>query len=478
MKSSLYNFRSIYNKSLLILFSLTFIMCTACGNGTKDNINEDNEAEISSDASGKDISSDDTASEADESDMAKKFLEGFSDIEKQSSELKNSIDNDDLSQTEYNLKTGDLYALWDNTLNNLWNVLSNTLSKDEMDDLTDEENTWIADKERLIAEAGSEVEGGSMQPMVENMKGAYLTEDRVRQLIMLLPNAADYIDVTGTEYEDGNPGINSEDSDSRSEEPFRDFLENNGDVMVAYNFSDNNVMLEYDFHPGVSFSFAELTEFLDNEETVSSAASELQIAYLNNPDRKAYILSFIYRMETIAFTQYLIMSENKGQLELNYAIDGWDRRYPSFNEYGVVYDGGSNGAGAYSSSIIVPAEDFEYKTLVDQDDNAPGWDFYDPDTEDTAEPISDIMTDVLNSGNSEFTGVVFSQVIVNGRKYYYYLSDDITQNIVDEIDSIADTYNFTFDGKDKADDAIESYADELGVTAIYKSEAYVDFNTY
>lgn len=477
MKSSLYNLKSIYNKSLLVLFSLTFIICTACGNSTKDNKNADNEAEISADASEEDISSEDTALD-DDTDMAKKFLEGFSDIEKQSSELKDSIDNDDLSQTEYNLKTGELYTLWDNALNDLWNVLSNTLSKDEMDDLTDEENTWIADKERQIAEAGSEVEGGSMQPMVENMKGAYLTEDRVRQLIMLLPHAADYIDVTGTEYEDGNPGLNTDDSDNGSEEPFKDFLDNNGNVMVAYSFTDNNVMFEYDFHPGVSFSFNELKDFLNNSDITSDNEPEIQLAYLNNPNRRAYVLSFIYRMETTAFTQYLVMSENNGHLELNYAIDGWDRRYASFNEYGVVFDGGSNGAGSHSSSVVVPTKDFEYKILVDQDDNAPGWDFYDSDTGETAKPISDIMTEVFSSGKDELGSVIFTRSIVNGKKYFYYLSDNITQAIVDEIDGIADKYDFTFDGKDKVDAAIEEYARELGVDSVYNDEVYVDWVDY
>ena len=80
--------------------------------------------------------------------------------------------------------------------------------------------------------------------------------------------------------------------------------------------------------------------------------------------------------------------------------------------------------------------------------------------------------------DTEYLSVIFSQVVVNDKKYYYYLSDDITQKIVDKIDSIADKYSFTFDGKDKADAAIETYAKELGVNGIYDSETYADFKAY
>lgn len=469
----------LYKKIIFTFFATSLLVCGGCGTKYDNSVGADGSADQKTESAvSEDTNTEDESTNNETDDSAKKFLEGFSDIEKQSEDLKNMINNGDLSQTDYNLKTGDLYALWDDTLNDLWNVLEKTLSKDEMDSLIEEENTWIADRDKQIADAGSEAEGGSMQPMLENMKGAALTEERVRQLIMLLPNVTDYIDVTGTEYEDGNPGLNTDDPGQQSEDPFYDFLYKNSSVRVADNIVENNVILGYDFHPSVSYTFTELKDLLGSLEMLDGPEPEIEIAYLNNPNRNAYLISFLYTSSSERFTEFLVMSDNNGKLEINYAIDGWSRRYPTFNEYGVITDSGSNGAGAHSSSIIVPMSDFEYKTLVSQDDNAAGWDFYDEKTGENVQPISDIMSEVFELGGDEYLSVIFSQVVVNDKKYYYYLSDDITQKIVDKIDSIADKYSFTFDGKDKADAAIDAYAKELGVDGIYDSETYADFKAY
>ncbi|MBR1598988.1 MAG: DUF1311 domain-containing protein [Lachnospiraceae bacterium] len=471
----------LYGKSILIMLLLVLISCTACGNSGNSNEvsdNTQNQSESSVYETGDKELSGDAASKDDEIDAAKKFLIGFGEIEKKSEAMRKSIKEDSLSQSEYNIKSRDLCELWDDTLNKLWSVLGMTLTKEEMDKLTEEEQRWIADKEQQISDAGSEYEGGTIQPLIMNMKGADLTEERVRELVMLLPSATDYIDVTGTEYEDGNPGMNTDNSSQQSEDPFYDFLYKNGSVRVADYIVENNVILEYDFHPSVSYTFVELKDFLGSLEMLDGEEPEIEIAYLNNPDRNAYIISFLYTSSSERFTEFLVMSDNNGQLEINYAIDGWSRRYPTFNEYGVITDSGSNGAGAHSSSIIVPMADFSYKTLVSQDDNAAGWDFYDDKTGENVQPISNIMSEVFALGSDEYLSVIFSQVAVNDKKYYYYLSDDITQKIVDKIDSIADKYSFTFDGKDKADAAIEAYAKELGVEAIYDSEVYADFTAY
>ena len=85
--------------------------------------------------------------------------------------------------------------------------MGKTLSSDEMDKLTEEEQTWITDKDNQIAEAGKEYEGGSIQPMIESMKGAELTENRVRELIKLIPGgdkfaSADKVEETDDVYVD------------------------------------------------------------------------------------------------------------------------------------------------------------------------------------------------------------------------------------------------------------------------------------
>lgn len=99
--------------------------------------------------------------------------------------LEYSIQNDSLSQMEYNEKTQQLYELWDWMLNRVWDVLKQTQDAETMRALTDEELAWIALKEQEVASAGAEYEGGSIQPMVMNQKAAEMTEIRVYELMEL-----------------------------------------------------------------------------------------------------------------------------------------------------------------------------------------------------------------------------------------------------------------------------------------------------
>lgn len=100
--------------------------------------------------------------------------------------LEESIQNDLLTQLEYNEKTQKVYEIWDAALNEVWGVLKRTLDKEAMDALTVEEREWIALKEQTVAEAGADYEGGSMQSMVRNQKAAEMTKARVYQLLEML----------------------------------------------------------------------------------------------------------------------------------------------------------------------------------------------------------------------------------------------------------------------------------------------------
>lgn len=106
---------------------------------------------------------------------------------KENSELiKNSIENDPLNQNELNTKSQELFEMWDTTLNMLWDTLENTLDVETMEEVRTEQREWINQKEQTVQEAGAEVEGGSMQPMVMNLRAAALTEERVYELMELL----------------------------------------------------------------------------------------------------------------------------------------------------------------------------------------------------------------------------------------------------------------------------------------------------
>lgn len=475
----------MYNKIkkyiTISLLSASLLACAGCGKKESSTGASDDEqqTEVSQDESGGDADGDEDVAKK----LAADFLAEFADIEKQSEELKNSIDNDDLSQTDYNLKTGDLYTLWDNCLNDLWSVLNQTLSKEEMDKLTEEENTWISDKEKQIADAGAEVEGGSMQPMVENMKGASLTEARVRELVTLLPGGENIgssdADTSVAKPSDSNASDDKSSNDKLQEsnnDLFDSFLAGDNEAVISDKLMNSNIMFDTTFNAGNSFDINTLNSINTTWEAINGIEPKISYTRFDNPNRKAYGLSFLYDLEGTSFTEFYVISENNGQLEINLVVDGWDRRYPLFNKYGVIFDGGSNGAGAHSSNVIVPTADFEYVTLYQEEDNAAGWNFYENGSGDPVQPISKVMDEAFNSGREDISDIIYTQLKVNDSTYYYYLKDDITQDIVDYIDEISDSYDFKFDGKDKAEAAIDEYAKELSADSMYKDMNYVEWN--
>ncbi len=88
-------------------------------------------------------------------------------------------------QAEKDSLSGDLYTLWDNTLNTVWEDLTDLLSQEAMTNLTREEKEWIAWKEGEVKKAGEEAEDDSLYTFVTNRKAAELTEARVYALLEL-----------------------------------------------------------------------------------------------------------------------------------------------------------------------------------------------------------------------------------------------------------------------------------------------------
>lgn len=117
------------------------------------------------------------------SNMLDNLNQMLASTKERASELENSINNEPLDQSQLNEASMQLYDVWDYALNSIWNALKRTMDKDVMAALTKEEREWIEKKEQAVAKEGAEFEGGSMQPMVENLKGAKMTEERVLELM-------------------------------------------------------------------------------------------------------------------------------------------------------------------------------------------------------------------------------------------------------------------------------------------------------
>lgn len=108
------------------------------------------------------------------------------EIEKQYKEMNDRLKNEDLNQLQMNFLAEEIYVLWDDEINKIWRYLKDTLDKETMDQLTSEQREWITKKESEINKAGSVYEGGSIRPMIEFLKGAELTRERVYELIQLI----------------------------------------------------------------------------------------------------------------------------------------------------------------------------------------------------------------------------------------------------------------------------------------------------
>ena len=123
---------------------------------------------------------------ADEQESSVDLGSYMASIEEQSDDIKYFLDNEAMTQIDMNVKSQELYELWDGALNYLWGELKNRLSEEEFEELRDEQRTWITEKEESVKEAGKEYEGGSMYLSVVNMEAAGITEERVYELYELL----------------------------------------------------------------------------------------------------------------------------------------------------------------------------------------------------------------------------------------------------------------------------------------------------
>lgn len=147
------------------------------GNTVAENTNQENTDQDNNE------SEKNTASNDDRSDRLSDYMVS---IKEKSDTIKASLENDELTQRDMNIKSEELYKLWDDVLNYIWGELKNSLPETEFTNLLDEQRVWIEEKEKTVEEAGKEVKGGSMYPLVVNSESAKLTEERVYELYEML----------------------------------------------------------------------------------------------------------------------------------------------------------------------------------------------------------------------------------------------------------------------------------------------------
>ena len=109
------------------------------------------------------------------------------EAEQEATALQKKLQEDpSLTQADMNMLSMEIYQVWDDVLNDLWKNLKVILDEDTMSDLLVEQRAWIAEKEAEVKQAGEEVGGGSLAPLVANQKAAELTRARVYELASYL----------------------------------------------------------------------------------------------------------------------------------------------------------------------------------------------------------------------------------------------------------------------------------------------------
>lgn len=95
---------------------------------------------------------------------------------------KTLTEDDSLTQIEMNNLATELYTIWDSTMNEMYNVLKDTISENVDNSFEAFQKAWLEEREMEIKKIQIEYENGSMATMAAMMKAAEMTEERVYQL--------------------------------------------------------------------------------------------------------------------------------------------------------------------------------------------------------------------------------------------------------------------------------------------------------
>lgn len=148
---------------IAVVFGAALICLAACkGNSEKDN--------------GKDTT---VATESE----TKYDVDGkIESAKKEVAALNERLQDESLNQTEMNQLATEIYTIWDNTMNDMYNVLKDTVSKSIKESFEAYQETWLKEREMEIKKIQIEYKDGSIATLSAMMKAAEMTEERVYEL--------------------------------------------------------------------------------------------------------------------------------------------------------------------------------------------------------------------------------------------------------------------------------------------------------
>lgn len=162
-------------KSMLLLIFAAVLLAAGCAKGDASSVIENTVQ---------------TNNEIEQTDFPGYDISGLDEymmsVKEQAELIQTSLEQDALTQNEMNVKSQELYTLWDDALNYLWGELKINLPDEEFKKLQAEQRIWITEKELALEKVRKEFEGGSIYPLIVNSEGARITEERLYELYTLL----------------------------------------------------------------------------------------------------------------------------------------------------------------------------------------------------------------------------------------------------------------------------------------------------
>ncbi|MFJ7970715.1 lysozyme inhibitor LprI family protein [Psychrobacillus sp. NPDC096389] len=159
---------------ILVLVSIILVACEDMSDelGAKPN-NESSNADSTENTS--EIAED---SEVKKESKKEEYLKKLNDMEEADRNLVAGTTMVELEEQEV-----ERYKKWDVELNEIYGVLKEQLSKEQMDKLKEEQRNWIKHRDKAAKEASLKYEGGSMESLEYVATQASLTRERCYELV-------------------------------------------------------------------------------------------------------------------------------------------------------------------------------------------------------------------------------------------------------------------------------------------------------
>ncbi|MFB4168237.1 lysozyme inhibitor LprI family protein [Virgibacillus sp. JSM 102003] len=188
-----------YRNYLIIMFTALFLILVACGNLSEESSTKSNNGSstqhANSDLTNKDenitentetndqedTSANLTASDGDSgvSETKKEeYLKKLNDMEQSDKHAEAKTTTADMEEQEK-----DRYEKWDKALNEIYGVLKEHLSTEQMDQLREEQRNWVEHRDIAAKEASLKYEGGSMESLEYVATQASITRERCYELV-------------------------------------------------------------------------------------------------------------------------------------------------------------------------------------------------------------------------------------------------------------------------------------------------------